>query len=228
MSTPASNYTTFFNGPNTLSLRENVSPEEYQNLHQYVLKKIMQDKDYLSFAEEAGLTREVASKVIPMISTTSGFTIIHENKPYYLKLNANLRKKIHKMFKFKPPKEPEQPKPPEAPSARDSLNAKVEKAHLPNSRAPSEDISGNDTGGRPGPEGTTSHDPSLAKTPTSVLDPGLAARLKQGAHEPKTFLDNVEKKKGRSRERSRTKRKDIDDLKGYKRRTRKLQQALKD
>ena len=87
-------YNTLFNGPRTIPLSQVMQPDQILDLNEYIRQEIMQDEDYLEFAEKAGVSREIASKVLPMISTTSGFTIVHEKKPYYLQLNDNLRRKI--------------------------------------------------------------------------------------------------------------------------------------
>ncbi|NGX36525.1 MAG: hypothetical protein K1000chlam1_01371 [Candidatus Anoxychlamydiales bacterium] len=91
-------YNTLFDGPRSISLSQVMQPDEILDLNEYIRQEIMQDEDYLEFAEKAGVSREIASKVLPMISTTSGFTIIHEKKPYYLQLNDNLRRKIQTLF----------------------------------------------------------------------------------------------------------------------------------
>ena len=91
-------YTTFFNGPRTTSLSQFMQPDQILDLNEYIRQEIMQDEDYLEFAEKAGVNREIASKVLPMISATSGFTISHEKKTYYLQLNDNLRRKIRTLF----------------------------------------------------------------------------------------------------------------------------------
>ena len=82
-------YQVLHDGPNTKSLTQ----EQSQSLNKTV-REIVQDPEYIQLVEAAGLTKEIALSVFPMISNVSGFTIHYNGKAYQLGMTDKLREKI--------------------------------------------------------------------------------------------------------------------------------------